>query len=277
MSKVAPFGIPPLIQLYQINSLTSLIQLMKRFYILFLSALIFAPSLLFGATNIDDNHIIFTWGYGEVANDILQVIKDVISLLQLTNKSKESFHINILINSDTLYKNPLLQYNINRTISKDDNIIYALKNTSSINQAFKNLKQLQEVLLKENIFLNFIDLNSKESLLSFYNQILSNHHLKDYFYIKNNQFFIKEDIKNKIVFHNINSSSIISNYLSLLNDFNTLSKIELINILESLSLYNLSTLMQDIQKRYLKLEYNLKSFDKDSIFLSNMIMNVRLK
>ncbi|EAI3095119.1 hypothetical protein E3A32_06240, partial [Campylobacter lari] len=105
-------------------------------------------------------------------------------MLQLTNKSKESFHINILINSDTLYKNPLLQYNINRKISKDDNIIYALKNTSSINQAFKNLKQLQEVLLKENIFLNFIDLNSKESLLSFYNQILSNNHLKDYFYIK---------------------------------------------------------------------------------------------
>lgn len=170
-----------------------------------------------------------------------------------------------------------MQYNINRTISKDDNIIYALKNTSSINQAFKNLKQLQEVLSKENIFLNFIDLNNKESLLSFYNQILSNHHLKDYSYIKNNQFFIKEDIKNKIVFHNINSSSIISNYLSLLNDFNTLSKIELINILESLSLYNLSTLMQDIQKKYLKLEYNLKSFDKDSIFLSNMIMNVRLK
>ncbi|EAJ6192015.1 hypothetical protein DK615_07960, partial [Campylobacter lari] len=63
----------------------------------------------------------------------------------------------------------------------------------------------------------------------------------------------------------------------LLNDFNTLSKIELINILESLSLYNLSTLMQDIQKRNLKLEYNSKSFDKDSIFLSNMIMNVRLK
>ncbi|HFP7462789.1 TPA: hypothetical protein ACHDWA_001788, partial [Campylobacter jejuni] len=91
---------------------------------------------------------------------------------------KESFHINILINSDTLYKNPLLQYNINRTISKDENIIYALKNASSINQAFKNLKELQEILSKENIFLNFIDLNSKESLLSFYNQILSNHHLK---------------------------------------------------------------------------------------------------
>ncbi|WP_235361659.1 hypothetical protein [Campylobacter sp. RM16704] len=63
----------------------------------------------------------------------------------------------------------------------------------------------------------------------------------------------------------------------MLNDFNTLSKIELINILESLSLYNLSTLIQDIQKRYLKLEYNLKGFDKDNIFLSNMIMNARLK
>ncbi|EPT6777307.1 hypothetical protein ACVQ4U_001854, partial [Campylobacter jejuni] len=77
--------------------------------------------------------------------------------------------------------------------------------------------------------------------------------------------------------HSIHSSSIISNYLRLLNDFNTLSKIELINILESLSLYNLSTLMQDIQKRYLKPEYDSKDFDKDSIFLSNMIMNVRLK
>ncbi|EDO7598259.1 hypothetical protein K7E43_001747 [Campylobacter coli] len=46
---------------------------MKRFCILLLSALIFAPSLLFGATNIDDNHIIFTWGYGEVANDIFKL------------------------------------------------------------------------------------------------------------------------------------------------------------------------------------------------------------
>ncbi|EKY8179383.1 hypothetical protein RDU49_001811, partial [Campylobacter jejuni] len=142
------------------------------------------------------------------------------------------------------------------------------------NASFANLNALKLALEEKNFYLNFIDLNSKESLLSFYNQILSNHHLKDYFYIKNNQFFIKKDIKNKIVFHNINSSSIISNYLRLLNDFNTLSKIELINILESLSLYNLSTLMQTIQS---KNEYNSKDFDKDSIFLSNMIMNVRLK
>ncbi|HEF7932378.1 TPA: hypothetical protein SBB54_001774, partial [Campylobacter jejuni] len=157
---------------------------------------------------------------------------------------------------------------------EQENIVYALKNNENINASFANLNALKLALEEKNFYLNFIDLNSKESLLSFYNQILSNHHLKDYFYIKNNQFFIKKDIKNKIVFHSIHSSSIISNYLRLLNDFNTLSKIELINILESLSLYNLSTLMQTIQS---KNEYNSKDFDKDSIFLSNMIMNVRLK
>ncbi|EAJ2880047.1 hypothetical protein DA805_07935, partial [Campylobacter coli] len=68
-----------------------------------------------------------------------------------------------------------------------------------------------------------------------------------------------------------------SNYLSLLNGFNTLSKIELIKILESLSLYNLSTLMQTMQTIQSKNEYDSKGFDKDGIFLSNAIMNVRLK
>ncbi|HEB9343134.1 TPA: hypothetical protein RZK37_001429, partial [Campylobacter coli] len=104
--------------------------------------------------------------------------------------------------------------------------------------------------------------------------IISNNHLRNYFYFKDNQFFIKKDIKNKILFQSIHSSSIVSNYLSLLNDFNTLSKIELIKILESLSLYNLSTLMQTMQS---KNEYDSKGFDKDGIFLSNMVMNVRLK
>ncbi|EAL3939775.1 hypothetical protein A0068_09005, partial [Campylobacter lari] len=98
--------------------------------------------------------------------------------------------------------------------------------------------------------------------------------LKTYLYIKDNQFLIKEDIKNQILFNGINTSSIISNYLSLLNDFNTLSKIELVNILESLSLYNLSILIQTIQS---KNAYDSKGFKQDSIFLSNMIMNVRLK
>ncbi|EGQ2316214.1 hypothetical protein I2610_001651 [Campylobacter coli] len=208
--------------------------------------------------------------------DSFYIPSTLLSLLQLTQKSKEAFYINVLINSDTYYKNPLLQYAITQK-QEQENAVYALKNDENLNTSFTNLNALKLALEEKNFYLNFIDLNSKESLLSFYNQILSNHHLKDYFYIKNNQFFIKEDIKNKIVFHNINSSSIVSNYLSLLNDFNTLSKIELINILESLSLYNLSTLMQDIQKRYLKLEYDSKSFDKDNIFLSNMIMNVRLK
>ncbi|MEH2928276.1 hypothetical protein QUT24_09315, partial [Campylobacter coli] len=158
-------------------------------------------------------------------------------------KSKEAFYINVLINSDTHYKNPLLQYAITQK-QEQENIVYALKNDANLNASFANLNALKLALEEKNFYLNFIDLNSKESLLSFYNQIISNNHLKDYFYIKNNQFFIKEDIKNKIVFHNINSSSsIISNYLRLLNDFNTLSKIELINILESLSLYNLSALM----------------------------------
>lgn len=208
--------------------------------------------------------------------DSFYIPSTLLSLLQLTQKSKEAFYINVLINSDTYYKNPLLQYAITQK-QEQENAVYALKNDENLNTSFTNLNALKLALEEKNFYLNFIDLNSKESLLSFYNQIISNNHLRNYFYFKDNQFFIKEDIKNKIVFHNINSSSIVSNYLSLLNDFNTLSKIELINILESLSLYNLSTLMQDIQKRYLKLEYDSKSFDKDNIFLSNMIMNVRLK
>lgn len=201
--------------------------------------------------------------------DSFYIPSTLLSLLQLTKKSKEAFYINVLINSDTHYKNPLLQYAITQK-QEQENIVYALKNN-------ENLNALKLALEEKNFYLNFIDLNSKESLLSFYNQIISNNHFRNYFYIKNNQFFIKKDIKNKIVFHSIHSSSIISNYLRLLNDFNTLSKIELINILESLSLYNLSTLMQTMQTIQSKNEYNSKDFDKDSIFLSNMIMNVRLK
>ncbi|HIH2268029.1 TPA: hypothetical protein ACYKMZ_001742 [Campylobacter coli] len=207
--------------------------------------------------------------------DSFYIPSTLLSLLQLTQKSKEAFYINVLINSDTHYKNPLLQYAI--TQKEQENIVYALKNNENLNASFANLNALKLALEEKNFYLNFIDLNSKESLLSFYNQIISNNHFRNYFYIKNNQFFIKKDIKNKILFHSIHSSSIISNYLRLLNDFNTLSKIELINILESLSLYNLSTLIQTMQTIQSKNEYNSKDFDKDSIFLSNMIMNVRLK
>ncbi len=70
MPKVAAFGIY-LLLLYQTNSLTSLTQSMKRFYILFFSALFFAPSFLFGAINIANGNLIYTWGYGDVMNEIL--------------------------------------------------------------------------------------------------------------------------------------------------------------------------------------------------------------
>ncbi len=50
---------------------------MKRFYILFFSILFFAPSFLFGATNIANGNLIYTWGYGDVMNEIMQAVKGI--------------------------------------------------------------------------------------------------------------------------------------------------------------------------------------------------------
>ncbi|EGK7562059.1 conjugal transfer protein TraG [Campylobacter coli] len=50
---------------------------MKRFYILFFSTLFFAPSFLFGATNIANGNLIYTWGYGDVMNEIMQAVKGI--------------------------------------------------------------------------------------------------------------------------------------------------------------------------------------------------------
>ncbi|HHD0182837.1 TPA: conjugal transfer protein TraG N-terminal domain-containing protein [Campylobacter jejuni] len=50
---------------------------MKRFYFLFFSTLFFAPSFLFGATNIANGNLIYTWGYGDVMNEIMQVVKGI--------------------------------------------------------------------------------------------------------------------------------------------------------------------------------------------------------
>ncbi|EAL1837871.1 conjugal transfer protein TraG [Campylobacter coli] len=50
---------------------------MKRFYLLFLSTLFFAPSFLFGATNIANSNLIYTWGYGDVMNEIMQAVKGI--------------------------------------------------------------------------------------------------------------------------------------------------------------------------------------------------------
>ncbi len=50
---------------------------MKRFYFLFFSTLFFAPSFLFGATNIANSNLIYTWGYGDVMNEIMQAVKGI--------------------------------------------------------------------------------------------------------------------------------------------------------------------------------------------------------
>ncbi|MGG43546.1 conjugal transfer protein TraG [Campylobacter jejuni] len=50
---------------------------MKRFYLLFLSTLFFAPSFLFGATEIANSNLIYTWGYGDVMNEIMQAVKGI--------------------------------------------------------------------------------------------------------------------------------------------------------------------------------------------------------
>ncbi|HED0493270.1 TPA: conjugal transfer protein TraG N-terminal domain-containing protein [Campylobacter jejuni] len=50
---------------------------MKRFYLLFFSTLFFAPSFLFGATNIANGNLIYTWGYGDVMNEIMQAVKGI--------------------------------------------------------------------------------------------------------------------------------------------------------------------------------------------------------
>ncbi len=50
---------------------------MKRFYLLFLSTLFFTPSFLFGATEIANGNLIYTWGYGDVMNEIMQAVKGI--------------------------------------------------------------------------------------------------------------------------------------------------------------------------------------------------------
>ncbi|MCW1474758.1 conjugal transfer protein TraG N-terminal domain-containing protein [Campylobacter jejuni] len=44
---------------------------------LFFSTLFFASSFLFGATNIANGNLIYTWGYGDVINEIMQAVKGI--------------------------------------------------------------------------------------------------------------------------------------------------------------------------------------------------------
>ncbi|EPM2766929.1 conjugal transfer protein TraG N-terminal domain-containing protein, partial [Campylobacter jejuni] len=41
------------------------------------STLFFTPSFLFGATNIANSNLIYTWGYGDVMNEIMQAVKGI--------------------------------------------------------------------------------------------------------------------------------------------------------------------------------------------------------
>ncbi|EJM4826709.1 hypothetical protein ACLWI1_001732, partial [Campylobacter jejuni] len=70
--------------------------------------------------------------------DSFYIPSTLLSLLQLTQKSKEAFYINVLINSDTHYKNPLLQYAITQK-QEQENIVFALKNNENLNASFANL------------------------------------------------------------------------------------------------------------------------------------------
>ncbi|EJR4107790.1 hypothetical protein NX655_001688, partial [Campylobacter jejuni] len=77
--------------------------------------------------------------------DSFYIPSTLLSLLQLTKKSKEAFYINVLINSNTHYKNPLLQYAITQK-QEQENIVFALKNNENINASFANLNALKLAL-----------------------------------------------------------------------------------------------------------------------------------
>lgn len=197
--------------------------------------------------------------------DSFYIPSTLLSLLQLTQKSKEAFYINVLINSDTYYKNPLLQYAITQK-QEQENVVYALKNDENLNTSFTNLNALKLALEEKNFYLNFIDLNSKESLLNFYNLLLKDKNLNSYFYSKDNHFYIHEkkiqNIENQYM--DLDFKMNLGLYLKLLNDFKTLNKFELIKILEALTQNNIKTLY-------------LKSNKDKAYTLTSMLMNLRVR
>ncbi|TKX34229.1 hypothetical protein [Campylobacter taeniopygiae] len=165
----------------------------------------------------------------------------LMSLLQLTKKTQDIFYINVLINSDTHYKNPLLQYTITQK-QEHKNIVYALKNDESFN-TFHTLNDLKLALEEKNFYLNFLDLNNKESLMSFYNFLLKDKNLKFYFYFKDQRFYIsKKNLRELQVNTDLDSKMSLELYLKLLNDFKVLNKFELIEILEALAQNNIKAL-----------------------------------
>ncbi|MCW1360716.1 hypothetical protein [Campylobacter sp. US33a] len=185
---------------------------------------------------------------------------NLLHLLEIPRQNNENFYINILINSDTKYQNPLMQYAIDR--KKEENVVYSLENKKMINTTFDSLNALKNALAKEKIYFNFLDLNSKNSLLNFYQILLQDENLKWYFYLKDNKFYIDE--KASSAFRMNGDYLSLELYLRLLNEFKSLNKFELINILESLSGHNLKSL-------YMPRE------NEQNYALSNVIMNLRVK
>lgn len=185
------------------------------------------------------------------------VPNNLASLLKI-QKLEVPLYINVLLNSDTKYKPYLMQYAIDAT--KEENTIYSLENSKQINETFKNLETLQKELQQRNIYLNFLDLEDKNSLLGFYNFLLKNENLKQYFYFENNRFYEKAKQKDEFYTH-----TNLELYTMLLNEFETLSKFTLINILEILAMNNLTALLTDKQQH------------KEYRNLSNFVMNLRLK
>ncbi|EOB0411411.1 hypothetical protein ACIMQS_001785 [Campylobacter jejuni] len=53
----------------------------------------FAPSFLFGATEIANGNLIYTWGYGDVMNEIMQAVKGITTETDYIVKAAFSYFI----------------------------------------------------------------------------------------------------------------------------------------------------------------------------------------
>ena len=194
---------------------------------------------------------------------------------QYANIADKPFYINILINSNTKYEAPLAKYSINSK-KMGENIIYSLENDKAINNGFNSLNSLKEALERKNFYINFLDLESKNSLLNFYNILLKDENLKKYFYIKDNKFYI--DKTNALKINSANGIfSSLKLYLRLLNDFESLDKIKFINILEHLAQNNLMSLYIPKLLQEKKDMINNHTMNQENYILSNVILNLRVK
>lgn len=192
----------------------------------------------------------------------------LLSLLKLERKDNNAFYVNVLINSNTLYKSPFLKYALKQ--QENENTIYSLENDRTLNSTFNTLNSLKQALEQKNFYLNFLDLDDKNSLLSFYTLLLEDENLKQYFYLKNDRFYTDEKRAYEIKTSAMNSSySSLELYLKLLNDFERLSKFELIKILDILAQNNIKALyvIQDFKKER----------KNEAYIFTKVLLNLRMK